>query len=168
MTNNQAHKGALLKQTREAKGIALETIHEVTKIPMDALRAIEEGYNVRILAPFYYKGFVKMYAQYLGLPPESVEEEEVKPPLKPLQPAPSVPAAYPPPIKRSVVEPKPGIATKNFAAEKNTLKEKFAHWFSRRQQQQIVAVIGAIILLFIAVKVLGFIKISRNFFNVIK
>jgi cytoskeletal protein RodZ len=59
--------GTRLKKAREAKGLTLEIVHDATKIPMDALRAIEEGYNVRTLSPFYYKGFLKIYAQYLDL-----------------------------------------------------------------------------------------------------
>lgn len=60
-------KPSILKSTREAKGLTLEIVHEATKIPMDALRAIEEGYSVRLLSPFYYRGFVKIYAEFLGL-----------------------------------------------------------------------------------------------------
>ena len=60
-------KGRIFKEARESKGITLETVQEVTKIPMDVLRAIEEGYTVRNISPFYFKGFLKMYAQYLNL-----------------------------------------------------------------------------------------------------
>ncbi len=69
-----------LKETREKKGISLEAVHEGTKIPMDALKAIEEGYKIRTLSPFYYKGFIKMYAHYLGvdLSPMSDTEEPAK------------------------------------------------------------------------------------------
>ena len=35
--------GAILKKARESQGLSLEIVHEATKIPMDALRAIEEG-----------------------------------------------------------------------------------------------------------------------------
>jgi len=72
---NRAKQGLLLKQTRESKGITLETVHEATKIPMDALRAIEEGYTVRTLTKFYYRGFVKMYAQFLGIELNRVFED---------------------------------------------------------------------------------------------
>jgi cytoskeletal protein RodZ len=67
MSNDPTDVGLLLKQERERKGISLEVVHESTKVPMDALRAIEEGYKVRTLTAFYYKSFVKIYAQYLGL-----------------------------------------------------------------------------------------------------
>ena len=60
-------KGLILRQARESKGLTLEMVHEATKIPMDALRAIEEGYTVRTLSTFYYRGFLKMYAKFLGV-----------------------------------------------------------------------------------------------------
>jgi len=67
LTESNNAKPSALKSTREAKGLTLEIVHEATKIPMDALRAIEEGYSVRILSPFYYRGFIKIYAEFLGL-----------------------------------------------------------------------------------------------------
>lgn len=60
-------RGGILKKVREDKGLTLEMVQEATKIPIDSLRAIEEGYTVRTLSPFYYKGFVKIYSQYLGV-----------------------------------------------------------------------------------------------------
>ena len=66
-TNSNNNKPSILKSTREAKGLTLEIVHEATKIPMDALRAIEEGYSVRSLSPFYYRGFIKIYSEFLGL-----------------------------------------------------------------------------------------------------
>lgn len=66
MTNNQP-KATILKDTRLAKGLSIDLVHEATKIPLDALRAIEEGYKVKMLTPFYYKGFIKIYAEFLGL-----------------------------------------------------------------------------------------------------
>ncbi len=66
---------ALLKETRLAKGLTLEVVHEATKIPMDALRAIEDGYSTRILTPFYYRGFIKIYGEFLGLNVHEVLKE---------------------------------------------------------------------------------------------
>lgn len=66
-TANNSEKPSILKSTREAKGLTLEIVHEATKIPMDALKAIEEGYSSRILSPFYYRGFIKIYSEFLGL-----------------------------------------------------------------------------------------------------
>ncbi len=80
MDNEQIFpKGLLLKKTREAKGLSLETIHEGTKIPIDALRALEEGYTTRTLSPFYQKGFLKIYAQYLEMDLKEILGEEYMP-----------------------------------------------------------------------------------------
>ena len=70
--------GTLLKKAREEKGISLGTVHEVTKIPLDVLRAIEEGYTLRTLSPFYYKGFIKIYAQYLNVEIKPLLDEQKK------------------------------------------------------------------------------------------
>ncbi|MFA5087897.1 MAG: RodZ domain-containing protein [Candidatus Omnitrophota bacterium] len=78
MTEIKSGKGEFLKRTRESRGISLTAVHEATKIPMDALRAIEEGYTVRTLSSFYYKGFLKMYAQYLGLDVRQVIDDYKK------------------------------------------------------------------------------------------
>src|SRR3989338_3955267 len=73
--DNRAQKGLLLKQVRESKGISLGAVHEATKIPLDSLRAIEEGYKVRTLSPFYLKGFLKMYASYLEVDIKEVVDD---------------------------------------------------------------------------------------------
>ncbi len=67
MTANNQPKSTVLKDARLAKGLTLDLVHEATKIPLDALKAIEEGYSVRMLTPFYFKGFIKIYAEFLGL-----------------------------------------------------------------------------------------------------
>ncbi len=75
MTQQTSQHNSVLKDAREAKGLTLEIVHESTKIPMDALKAIEQGYSTRILTPFYYKGFIKIYAEFLGLNVEEVLKE---------------------------------------------------------------------------------------------
>jgi len=67
-------KGVILKRAREEQGLSLDTVHESTKIPMDFLRAIEEGYTIRTLSPFYYRGFLKIYSKYLNLDVSEVVE----------------------------------------------------------------------------------------------
>ncbi|MDD3374641.1 MAG: DUF4115 domain-containing protein [Candidatus Omnitrophica bacterium] len=65
--DDRAQKGLILKEARESRGIAIETVHEATKVPLDALKAIEEGYRVRSMTDFYYRAFIKLYANYLGI-----------------------------------------------------------------------------------------------------
>ncbi|MFH1360318.1 MAG: helix-turn-helix domain-containing protein [Candidatus Omnitrophota bacterium] len=72
---DQINKGEFLKKTRETKGISLQTVHEATKIPLDALKSIEEGYTIRTLSSFYIKGFMKLYAKYLGVDISQVIED---------------------------------------------------------------------------------------------
>ncbi|MBF0123301.1 MAG: helix-turn-helix domain-containing protein, partial [Candidatus Omnitrophica bacterium] len=64
--------GKILKAEREKRALSLDIIHETTKIPMDSLRAIEEGYKIRTLSTFYYKSFVKIYAKYLGMDADKI------------------------------------------------------------------------------------------------
>ena len=73
--SDQQPIGKRLKLAREAQGLSLDIVHEGTKIPMDALRAIEEGYSVRTLSPFYFRGFLKMYGEYLHVDVSAVIEE---------------------------------------------------------------------------------------------
>lgn len=155
MTNsNPAHKTAILREAREAQGISLEVVHEATKIPMDALRAIEEGYNVRILSPFYYRAFMKKYAQFLGISAENILDEpqdfrkENKVPKRTI-----VPPATPPFVRKSIIEP-PAIQGKSSSSD---LKQKLSVWLTRRRQQQIVGAIGICLALFVFIKVFGFV-----------
>lgn len=71
-------QGHILKEAREAKGLTLEAVHESTKIPLDVLKAIEEGYTVRTVSAFYLRGFLKMYANYVGVNPAQIGEERPK------------------------------------------------------------------------------------------
>lgn len=77
MTNppNKDNLSSILKETRQGKGITLEMVHESTKIPLDALKAIEQGYSVHKLQTFYYRGFIKIYIKYLELDETQVLQE---------------------------------------------------------------------------------------------
>ncbi|MBJ6723211.1 helix-turn-helix domain-containing protein [Geomesophilobacter sediminis] len=59
--------GPLLKNAREAKGVQLEEASRVTKIGKNYLSAIEEGAFEKLPNPAYLKGFLRLYATYLGL-----------------------------------------------------------------------------------------------------
>lgn len=126
-------RGQLLKQARVTKGISLEVVHESTKIPMDVLRAIEEGYTVRTLSPFYYKGFLKIYAQYLNVDIKQVIEDyktEQLPQHIPLQ----------------------------IAREKQSaiFQERLTRVLSKKNKQQTLMVIGYLLAAIVVFKVMGF------------
>lgn len=135
-------QGTLLKSTRESRGISLHVVHEATKIPMDVLRAIEEGYTVRTLTPFYFKGFIKMYAEYLKINVRDIRVEE----RKPERPTVSVSSSAPPP-------PSP--------IETLDLEQWFAGVFTHRRKQQIAILAVAFIAFFFLFKIITFFTHQR-------
>ncbi len=125
---NTIPEGSALKAAREAKGLPLDAVHEATKIPMDALRAIEEGYTVHSLSPFYLKGFMKMYAEYLGIH----GDDTVK--------------SYPGEAAPQKAQPAQGF----------DLEEWMARIFTSKRKRQIVVVLGILVSLFLLFKVITF------------
>jgi len=136
-----AQRGNILKEVRESKGISLETVHEHTKIPLDALRAIEEGYTIRMLSTFYQRGFTKNYAKYLGVDVKDVvsDVKEVK-----LPPAPPTPPLFK--KKGKEVEQK---------KDNVDFKKKLEDFFTSQRKQQLAVGLGLFLALFLVVKILG-------------
>ncbi len=62
--------GELLKNKRKEKGLVLSQASESTKIPMNLLKALEEGDFNTFASDVYLKGFLKNYARFLGLDPQ--------------------------------------------------------------------------------------------------
>lgn len=59
--------GQVLRQARESRGITLEEAAEATKIRQTYLEAIENGRWDMLPAPVYARGFIRSYADFLGL-----------------------------------------------------------------------------------------------------
>jgi len=59
--------GARLRQVREAKAVSLQEVSQQTLIAQRHLEAIEQGMLEVLPEPIYVQGFVRKYAQYLGL-----------------------------------------------------------------------------------------------------
>lgn len=64
--------GQILREAREKHGFTIEQAEEATKIRKSYLRDLEEGNYENLPAATYIKGFLKIYAQYLGLPENDV------------------------------------------------------------------------------------------------
>lgn len=64
--------GSCLKRQRESSGYALKEVAEQIKIRIGYLEAMEEDDLSALPDGPYAKGFVKAYAQFLGLEPEKV------------------------------------------------------------------------------------------------
>ncbi|MEI4715188.1 RodZ domain-containing protein [Bacillus cereus] len=59
--------GQKLKKAREAKGLSIDQLHEITKIQKRHLVAIEEGNYDVLPGAFYARAFIKQYADAVGL-----------------------------------------------------------------------------------------------------
>ena len=79
--------GELLRNTREKKGLSLAQVEEATRIRRAFLEALEEGNHDLLPPPVYVKGFLKSYAQFLGLDPQQVlslyQPPEATPQMRP-------------------------------------------------------------------------------------
>lgn len=73
--------GDMFKERRTERNLSLKEIETATSIRMNYLRAIEEGELFNLIAPVYAQGFIKQYAQFLGLDGNRILKEQV-PPVK--------------------------------------------------------------------------------------
>lgn len=58
----------VLREEREKKEYSLECVQKITKIKIEYLKAIEEGKFSKLPSESYALGFIKNYADFLGLP----------------------------------------------------------------------------------------------------
>lgn len=67
--------GNRLKEAREAKGLSLEDLQELTKIQKRYLIGIEEGNYSMMPGKFYVRAFIKQYCEAIGLDSEEIFEQ---------------------------------------------------------------------------------------------
>ena len=70
--------GDLLREARQSKKAMLEDASRATKIKIDILEKLETGAFDQLAAPAYTKGFLKLYAEYLGLDSQAIVEAYVR------------------------------------------------------------------------------------------
>lgn len=99
--------GQLLRATRETKGQTLDDVERVTRIRARHLAALEADQFAALPSVAHARGFLKNYAQHLGLDTAEVlaayEAQVTRRPLLSLRPPPRPPA----PIVQGPVRPKP-------------------------------------------------------------
>ena len=66
--------GHWLRERRGERGLALEQVEEDTRIGHSYLEAIEGDHFELLPAPVYARGFVRLYARYLGLDPDEAAQ----------------------------------------------------------------------------------------------
>ncbi len=66
--------GENLREARHNKKVSLEDASRATRIKVDILEQLESDDFDRLAAPTYAKGFLKLYAEYLGLDGQSIVE----------------------------------------------------------------------------------------------
>ena len=64
--------GRFLRQEREKKGVSLDSVVQVTRITRENLEALERDDFQAISAPVFVRGFLRSYANYLGLDPKEL------------------------------------------------------------------------------------------------
>ncbi|MBN1266767.1 MAG: helix-turn-helix domain-containing protein [Anaerolineales bacterium] len=64
--------GCLLRETREALGLTLEEIEQTIHIRAHHLRSLEEGELDLLPSPVQTRGFLRNYAEFLGLEPDEI------------------------------------------------------------------------------------------------
>jgi DnaJ-class molecular chaperone len=73
-----ALSGSDLKKIRDELGVSLEEIAETVKVRMAYLHAIEEDQFEKAPSRIFLKGFVRAYAQYIGLDADRVASRYLK------------------------------------------------------------------------------------------
>lgn len=67
-----------LKEAREKKGISIQKASEETRISAKFLEALEKDDYKLFPAEVYLKGFLRIYASYLGLDPKDLLKDYEK------------------------------------------------------------------------------------------
>jgi cytoskeletal protein RodZ len=69
-----AAPGAQLRQAREHRGLSLDEVATKTRVQRRYLQALEEGTVDKLPEPVYARGFLKKYADFLGLDSAGIAE----------------------------------------------------------------------------------------------
>ena len=70
--------GQTLREARHAKTASLEDAARATKIKIEILEKLEADQFDQLVAPMYTKGFLKLYAEYLGLDSQTIVDSYVR------------------------------------------------------------------------------------------
>lgn len=88
--------GQLFREAREKKGVTISQAALATRMKLQTVQYLENNALDKIAAPAYAKGFIRLYAEYLGLDPAPLireyQEKYARPQGPVLTPEPKKPA----------------------------------------------------------------------------
>ena len=70
--------GEILRTARHNKNVSLEEVKNATKIKIETLEKLEADDFTKLAPPMYTKGFLKIYADYLGIDSAGLVETYLK------------------------------------------------------------------------------------------
>lgn len=71
---SEVNPGAALRAAREARGLSIEDVARTTKIGRAVLTALEESHVEKLPATIFTRGFLKAYAEEVGLDPDETAD----------------------------------------------------------------------------------------------
>ncbi len=99
--------GAALRAAREKRRLSIAEVVVATRMKTHVVQALEnDDYSV-IAAPLYGKGFIKLYAEYVGLDPEPLIRHYLSNYAKTVYPTLKTEAPSPSPINDGIPQPSP-------------------------------------------------------------
>ena len=168
--------GEKLKSARERMGASTSQAAAATRIKIQHIEAMESGQFQRIPAPTYAKGFLRMYAEYLGLDPAPLVREYTEQHMPRSRPGLTTPSdaaprvarpAPPPPAAAPAPEPEIDAAPSPPRAPRRPRPDLSAAWaravaacrplFARVPWR----IVGAVAVLAVAVVAIGRVAGSR-------
>ncbi|HNR93405.1 MAG TPA: helix-turn-helix domain-containing protein [Kiritimatiellia bacterium] len=67
--------GQIFRESREKKGVTASQAAQATRMKVQTVQHLENNDFGKIAAPAYVKGFIRLYAEYLGLDPAPLIRE---------------------------------------------------------------------------------------------
>ena len=87
--------GQELKDARTRMGLTASEVASATRMKVQIVEAIEEGDHSVFAAPIYGKGFIRLFAEYVGLDPRPLVDEFTESKLQANQPPEAEPEDVP-------------------------------------------------------------------------
>lgn len=75
MVNDKKEFGEVFQVRRKEMNLGLKEVENATSIRTSYLQAIEEGQFGKLISPVHAQGFIKQYADFLGLDVDSLMKE---------------------------------------------------------------------------------------------